>query len=381
MTEIIEGQLVLPDATRLGQLRIKDGQIASIEFERTGFVRPDITVPADRFISPGFIDLQVNGAFGKEFKSDTDAMNVVTGGLPRFGTTSICPTVTTRELSSYPEHLSRLLANYLPGRGTKFLGFHLEGPFLNPKKIGAQNPDILRTPSQCQYSEYVTEAVRIVTLSPELEGAPDFIRSLLADGRRVGVGHSTVSFDELTAVFDPERMMIVHIFNAMDGVRARDPSLATAGLVRSEYFVSLIADGIHVDPAVVRLVWKCKEDKRKLICITDGSAVSGLPEGVHLIGTRRIQKLPDRAVLEGTTTLVGSILTQNIAAKNLREFTQCTISEAVNTVSLNPAAFLGLEGRIGQIKIGAAADLTVFDKNFEVYNTIINGRLIWSRGD
>jgi len=238
---------------------------------------------------------------------------------------------------------------------------------------------LLREPIQCNYSDYVTADVAIVTLSPELEGSRDFIRSLIADGKKVGVGHSTIGCGELVEIFDEDNMMIVHVFNAMDGLQARAPGLAAAALERDNYYVSIIADGIHVDPTVVRVVWKCKRDKSRLMCITDGSAVSGLSAGTYAIGTRRIQKLSDRAVLEGTSTLVGSILTQNVAARNLRSFTGCTISQAVNAVSLNPAAFLSKQGRIGQIIAGGAADLVVHDETFEVEHTYIDGNLVWSR--
>jgi N-acetylglucosamine-6-phosphate deacetylase len=380
MTRVIEGMLVLPNEVRLGQVTIVNGQIGRVTLDEAAFVEPDVRVPRSLFVSPGFVDIQINGAFGKEFKTDVDALNPISEGLPKFGTTAICPTVTTRELTSYHDHLAALLKHYTSRTGTKILGFHLEGPFLNPKKVGAQNADLLKTPIQCDYSNYVTGDVLIVTLSPELDGSRDLIRSLLADGKKIGVGHSTIGYSELIELFDGENMMIVHVFNAMDGLQARAPGLAAAALERDDYYVSIIADGIHVDPAVVRVVWKCKQDKGRLICITDGSAVSGLPTGTHAIGARRIQKLPDRAVLEGTSTLVGSILTQNVAARNLRSFTGCSISQAVNAVSLSPATFLGKEARIGRIVAGGAADLVVHDENFEVEHTYIDGNLVWSRG-
>lgn len=381
MTKVIEGNLVLPDKVALGQIKIIDGKIATVTLDVSNFVEPQLRVDPNQFISPGFIDLQINGAFGKEFKSDPDALDVVTKGLPRFGTTAICPTVTTRELFSYSEHLALLLKSHTPGKSTKVLGFHLEGPFLNAKKVGAQNPGLLKTPAECDYSAYATRNVAIVSLSPELEGSAGFMGLLIADGKKVGIAHSVITYDELIELFDKENMMIVHIFNAMDGLQARSPGLVGAALERNDYYVSLIADGIHVHPTVVRIVWKCKQDKRRLLCITDGSAVAGLPDGTHAIGTRRIQKMPDRAVLEGTSTLVGSILTQNVAARNLRAFTGCSISEAVNTVSLNPATYLGQSHRMGQVKAETAADLVVHNENFEVQQTYIDGHLVWSRGD
>ena len=378
MIKVIEGTLNLPDGERFGQITVDFGKISAIENEKSQFVEPDLIVPNGQFVSPGFIDIQINGAFGKEFKSDIDSVDVITKGLPRFGTTAICPTVTTKNLSSYSSHIASLKEHYIVGTGSKVLGFHLEGPFLNPKKTGAQNADLLKTPLDCDLATYATPDVAIVTLAPELEGAPSLIELLISNGIKVGVGHSLATFDELVGVFDPDNMMIVHIFNAMDALQSRSPGVVGAALVNNDYFVSLIADGVHVDPAVVKIIWKCKEDKHKLFCITDGSAVTGLSPGTHTVGDRRIEKHSDRAVLEGTSTLVGSILTQNVAAKNLRTFTGCTISEAVNAVSLNPAMFLGVSGSLGQIQIGNIADLVIHDENFNIRQTYIDGQLVWS---
>jgi N-acetylglucosamine-6-phosphate deacetylase len=377
-TSVIEGWLVLPDRVDFGQLSIRDGRIAAVTFDRTNFVNADTIVDPQHFVSPGFIDLQINGAFGKEFKTDIDAINVVTEGLPQFGTTSICPTITTRDLASYPSHLTELKQHSKGHKGCKVLGFHLEGPFLNPKKVGAQNATLLKAPSECDYKTYAISDVTMVTLSPELAGATEFISALIADGKKVGVGHSLIEYDALTEVFDPQNMLIVHVFNAMEPLQSRSPGVVGAALDRNDYYVSIIADGVHLDPAVVRIVWKCKQDRRRLIAITDGSAVTGMPPGVHSIGSRRIAKLDDRAVLDGTSTLVGSILTQNIAARNLCAFTDCSISDAVNTVSLNPATFLGIENQIGQIKAGNAADLVIHDSNFEVLSTYVDGQVVWS---
>lgn len=381
MIKSIEGHIIFPDRVQLGQLLIDGQRISKIRLERRDFRDADLKLTDDEIISPGFVDVQINGAFGKEFKTDIDAVEIVRRGVLQFGTTAICPTVTTRKLATYREHLSGLRQNSKQGAGAKVLGFHLEGPFLNPKKVGAQSADLLALPIDCKYGEYVSDDVSIVTLSPELEGAPELIRRLISDGKRVGVGHSLVAYRDLVKIFDPKDMMIVHAFNAMADLGARSPGVIGAALERDDYFVSLIADGIHVDPTVVRILWKAKRDKSKLFGITDGSAVLGLKPGIHKIGSRSIERRTDRAVLEGTETLVGSVLTLNVAARNIREFTGCEVNEAINAVSLYPARFLGRDNDIGQIKVGNAADFAIIDRNFEVQRTIIDGLVVWSRGD
>ncbi|MCH8011223.1 MAG: N-acetylglucosamine-6-phosphate deacetylase [Candidatus Marinimicrobia bacterium] len=380
MTEIFEGQLVLPENVRYGQVVIKEGRIDTIHYNPEDFLTPTVKVPDDQYICPGFVDIQINGAFGKEFKSDVDAVEVIRTKLPKFGTTSFCPTVTTRPLDTYQDHVETLMQRVGTELGAKIIGMHLEGPFLNPSKVGAQNAALLHNPIDCPYEKYATEHIEIVTISPELEGSKEFIDRLIADGKKVGVGHSLIDYKELIDLFDSNNMMIVHVFNAMADLNSRKPGVVGAALEKDEYFVSLIADGIHVDPVTVRIFWKSKTDKKKVICITDGSAVSGMDVGIHKIGSRSIEKREDRAVLEGTETLVGSTLTLNVAARNLKAFTNCSLNEAINAVSLNPATYLGRQDEIGQLKAGNAADIVVIDNEFEVKHTYVDGILVLSNG-
>ena len=379
MTEVLEGQLVLPEKVALGQIIISNGLIEKIVLDEDAFTEPTRRLPSDELISPGFVDIQINGAFGKEFKTDTDAVDVVRNQITRFGTTSFCPTVTTIPIATYPKHLDELTQNVSNRPGAKVVGFHLEGPYLNPTKAGAQNADLLEVPADCPYEDYVDDRVAIVTLSPELEGSEALIDRLRSDGIKVGVGHSLIDYDSLVRLFVPEDMIIVHVFNAMADLNSRKPGVIGAAMDRDEYYCSVIADGIHVSPATVRIFWKSKTDKRKVICITDGSAVAGLDVGIHNIGSRSIEKREDRAVLEGTETLVGSILTLNVAAKNIQTFTGCSLSDAISCVSLNPATYLGKENEIGQIREGNAADLVILNDGFEVQRTIVDGEAVWSR--
>lgn len=377
MTETIQGNLVLSDGVIPGQLVMRQGKIEKIIKCESSFLPDAQKVPNDHLIAPGFIDLQINGAFGKEFKSDVGAIRAVCQGLPKFGTTSFCPTVTTKPFSDYPMYLKQLKDIASDASGAKWIGFHLEGPFLNPGKVGAQAADLMMEPADCDLSSYLSEDVRIVTLSPELRGGREFISALLDRGVRIGVGHSLISYDELVEVFDPARMMIVHVYNAMSDLNSRKPGVLGAALDRDDFYCSIIADGIHVSTPSVRIFWKCKKDKSKVMFITDGSAVAGLDEGIHQIGTRSIEKRADRAVLEGTETLVGSILTLNVAVRNMIEFTGCSTHEAINCASLNPARYLGVSDAIGELREGLAADIAILDRNFDVVRTYVNGSLVW----
>ena len=376
---MLEGSLLLNTGVVHAQAKLDGDRIAAVTTDPTKFEEATDRLPDGHVLSPGFIDIQINGAFGKEFKTDTDAVARVAPRLPEFGTTAFCATVTTMALGNYQDHLASLRKTSRGVTGARFLGFHLEGPALNPAKVGAQSADLLVEPDELKLDGYLDEATRIVTLAPELPGSEDLIARLTGRGVRIGVGHSLIDYDALLGIFDPEHMVIVHAFNAMSDLNSRKPGVIGAALDRDDYWVSVIADRIHVSDPSLRILWKAKRDKSKIIGITDGSAVTGLPVGLHQIGSRSIEKREDRAVLEGTETLVGSTLTLDAAARNLRQVTGCTVAEALRCVSRNPAAFLGLEEEVGRIAPGAYADLVVLDENLRVQRTMVGGNIVWER--
>jgi len=302
-------------------------------------------------------------------------VQVVARELVRFGTTAFCPTITTTDLNNYGNQSARLLEKFTDRSFARFLGFHFEGPALNPKKVGAQNAALLKTPREINAESYLaSEALKLVTFAPELDGADELIASLRHRGIRIGIGHSIVSYDELLKVFDPSTMMMVHLFNAMEPLASREPGIVGAALANDAFIASIIPDGIHTHAAIISVIWKAKADKRKIICVSDGSAVAGLPPGTYQVGERMITRQEDRATLPGGT-LVGSVLTLDQAVRNLIKFTGCGLSEAVNSVTLNPAAFLGIETTIGQIAVGRRADLVVLDADLFVMKTFVDGRL------
>lgn len=379
MIQIIEGNIVFPNKIEYGQLIIEDQKISEIILNKSEFRNADIIAKENEFISAGFIDLQINGAFGKEFKTDEDAIQVVSNEIYKFGTTSFCPTVTTSDINKYPSFTASLINNYKFAGQTKLIGLHLEGPMLNPQKVGAQNATLLKTPKEIDIDKYVNPNVKIVTFSPELEGSENFIEELKKRNIKIGFGHSTITYEQVTKIFDANNMMIVHLFNAMDGLGSREPGLAGAGMA-NDYYFSIIPDGIHLHNKTMEIVWNSKQNKNKLLSISDGSAVTGLEIGTYNIGERVITKSETKATLPNGT-LVGSILTLNNAVKNLMVLCGATLYEAINTVSLNPSSYLGLENEIGQIKIGNFADILIFDENIKISKTFINGKLIYSTNE
>jgi len=376
---IIEGRMVQSQEVITGQIHIKGGAIADVVSDRDSFQPASIRLAQDQVVVPGFVDIQINGAFGKEFKTDLDAVEVISHGLPEFGTTAFCPTVTTMASDRYTTWLDGLAASASRADGAIPLGFHLEGPALNPEKVGAQNSDLLRSPGDLDAAMYGRSDLRILTLAPELPGSWELASTLIGQGVRVGVGHSLIDYDDLVGSFDPAHMLVVHAFNAMADLNSRKPGVIGAVLDRDDFYCSVIADRIHVSDPTLRVLWKAKRDKSKIIGITDGSAVTGLDVGVHQIGSRSIEKREDRAVLEGTETLVGSTLTLDAAVRNLVAVTGCSLPEAVACVTRNPATLLGIGERKGSIAIGMDADLAVLDSSLRVVSTLIGGCTVWSK--
>jgi N-acetylglucosamine-6-phosphate deacetylase len=376
---VIEGRMILTDAVVEGQVHLDGNVIEDVVTDHDKFKPASVRLAPNHALAPGFIDIQINGAFGKEFKSDRDAVSSISAGLPEFGTTAFCPTVTTMASDHYASWLDRLAADLSRADGAIPLGFHLEGPALNPAKAGAQNADWLKTPDELAATVYGRDDLRILTLAPELSGAWTLAAKLIERGVRVGVGHSLIEYDEMVSSFDPEHMVVVHAFNAMADLNSRKPGVIGAVLDRDDYYCSVIADRIHVSDPTLRILWKAKRDKSKIIGITDGSAVTGLGVGIHQIGSRSIEKREDRAVLEGTETLVGSTLTLDAAIRNLLTVTDCSVPEAVACVTRNPATLLGCGDTKGSIVRGADADLVTLDSSLRVVSTMIGGRTVWNK--
>jgi N-acetylglucosamine-6-phosphate deacetylase len=257
------------------------------------------------------------------------------------------------------------------------LGLHLEGPFINPAKKGAHNPDYIRPPQADSAMDWTLKnGVRLVTLAPELPGALDLAARLLAGGVVVSAGHSMASFEQAQTAFDSGVRYGTHLFNAMPAMEHRQPGLAGALLADSRVVAGLIADGIHVHPAMVALAWKAR-GSRGLNLVTDAMTALGMPEGYYPLGDQTVKvdavsaRLPDG-------TLAGSILTLDQALRNLMTFTGASLAEVLPVVTGTPARLLGLE-RKGRITPGCDADLMLLSPSGRVYLTVVGGKVVYSQ--
>lgn len=368
----ISGRALIADHFTEATLLVADARVAAI---RRGIDRR-ADICADGWIAPGLIDLQVNGAYGFDFATDSASIANVAARLPATGVTAFLPTIITSPLEAYSRFLRDLERAMQDARGAQVLGAHLEGPYLSPKRAGAHNPNHLRAPNLEELATWVgSPMVRLVTLAPELPGALEMIRELRARGVVVSAGHSDASYAQALAGFDAGITWGTHLFNAMPPFSHREPGLVGA-LLSSDVPIGLIVDGIHVHPAAVKTAFRAK-GARGITLVTDAMAAMGMGLGRY--------PLSDRAVIVDATsarladgTLAGSILQMDAALRNVIEYTGCTLVDAITMASATPARVLGLEKK-GRLATDCDADLLILDKSLSVEMTVAHGEIVYRR--
>jgi N-acetylglucosamine-6-phosphate deacetylase len=331
-------------------------------------------------IAPGFIDLQVNGAYGCDFTVDPASIAPVAARLPETGVTGFLPTCITSPIESYAGWLDAAHQAALDARSercARVLGVHLEGVYFSPHKAGAHNPALLRPVDVeeilARYARH--PSVRVVTLAPELPGALDAIRALVERGIIVSAGHSNATYAEAEQAIAAGIRWGTHLFNAMHDLRHREPGLPAA-LLLSDIPVGLIVDGVHLHPAVVKLVYRLK-GAGGITLVTDAMAAMGNAPGTYNLGGYAVNVDEVSARLPNGT-LAGSILTMDGAVRNVIVQSGCTLAEALRMASASPAALLGLEQQ-GRIAPGCDADLVLLDGALHVQATLVRGEIVYRR--
>ena len=379
-TVIHDAAVVLPEGIATDvTVVVEDGLISALGEGgvREGDARPgDTTIDGTGLLlAAGLIDIQLNGGFGRDFTHEPDSVWAVGERLPEFGVTSFVPTVVSSHRPERDAMLRVLATGPPPGyRGAMPLGAHFEGPFLNPQAAGAHDPAALRTPSDAEadVAGWSAEAgVSIVTLAPELDGALELIAALAGRGVLVSAGHSQADYDQAVAGFDAGITYATHLFNAMPPLLHRAPGLVGAALADPRVTVGLIADGIHVHPAVVSVA-AATVGTGRLSLVTDATAALGMPPGRYVLGGRDVVLDATSVRLATDGTLAGSALTAADAVRRFRSMTGWEAADALSTMTSVPARLLGLNDR-GAIRVGGRADLTLLTRDLEVVATFVGG--------
>lgn len=324
---------------------------------------------ADCYILPGFIDCHVHGGGGKDLMQGGDAVESVTRHHAQHGTTSMLATTMTDQIPNIKAALIALDINNRVTGGSRLLGVHLEGPYINVNKKGAQ-PDPVKRADVPEFNELNAIApIKILTIAPEIEGHLDIIKTLAAQGVRVQVGHSTASYEEGVSALEAGATGFTHLFNAMNGLHHREPGLVGTALAHGQY-AEIIPDLLHVHPGAIKTALRAIPH---LFCVTDSTAASGMADGDYQLGSQTVTKCMGGVRL-ADGTLAGSALTMDVALQNLVSI-GLSLSDASNRLSLFPANYLN-EPQRGRLQIGAFSDIVTVNKKLKLTQVYIEGEKV-----
>ncbi len=372
--DIVENPLVL----------IEDGRVTEIASRPSHSIPPQarhVDLPG-AILAPGFVDIHIHGAAGFDvMEADAEGLAAVAALLAKHGVTSYFPTTVTasddatlRALDSLATATERA-AGDAPSTGARPLGIHLEGPFLSHARRGVHPTVLLQEPTLARFDRFWQASrghIKMMTIAPELPGALEVIAEAALRGVCVSLGHSDADFATTVRGIEAGGRHATHTFNAMRALGHRDPGILGAVLTDTRVSADIIADGIHLDPAIVRLFLKQKGAGQSVL-ITDGIAATGMPEGRYRLGPLEVDVKDGRATNNGS--LAGSVLTMDLAVRNVMAFAAWSLADAVRLATLNPAKAARLAERAGQLTPGAPADIAVLNPKGEVLQTILGGRI------
>ncbi len=324
-------------------------------------------------VSPGFIDLQLNGCGGVMLNDEVTAktIQIMHEANLKSGCTSFLPTLIT----SSDEDMRQAVAaarEYHSKYENQSLGLHLEGPYLNVMKKGIHSVDHIR-PSEDNMIDFMcnnADVIAKVTLAPE-HNDHQHIERLKAAGIVVSIGHTNATYAEARKGFESGITFATHLFNAMTPMAGREPGVVGAIYDTPDVYAGIIADGFHVDYANIRIAHKIKGEK--LVLVTDATAPAGADMDYFIFVGKKVYYRDGKCVDENGT-LGGSALTMIEAVQNTVEHVGIALDEALRMATLYPARAIGLDEKLGRIKKGMVANLTVFDRDFTVQATVVNGQ-------
>ncbi len=377
MTSIAyRGKAVVGTHTEDSTIVIENGVITSIQRQLLSDGNlPETVIDAD-LVSPGLIDLQVNGGWGKQVTADPADIDHISKSQLETGVTAWLPTVVTSAAETYPP-VFEAWSKHNPDAGAVPLGYHLEGPFITLEKKGAHNPDFIEAASEELFQSWLEQdSVKLVTLSPERGHGIRRIREMVAKGILVSLGHTNSTYEEFVAGIDAGARKATHLFNAMTSIHHRAPGAMVATLVDDRVTAGLIPDGVHSHPATVRLAIKTK-GVDGIVIVSDMMAACGLGPGTYGLGTMQVTVTEESARL-ADGTLAGSILSMDQALRNLVDWSECTPAEAIHMMTTVPARLLDDPSR-GRLVVGARADIATWNRDLQPETVMVGGKIQWSQ--
>jgi len=358
---------------------IEDGAIASISTRSASPINPDAHVLefSGSTLAPSFFDVHIHGAAGHDvMEASPDALNAVARFLAFRGTGSFLATTVTAPLDATlraVEGISKYIAQSKQEGMARVLGIHLEGPFLSHEKRGVQPAEHLLAPDIATFDRLVDAGqghVRLMTIAPELPGAPELTAHAARRGVRISLGHSNATAAEARTAIAHGAVSATHTFNAMRALDHREPGILGAVLTDDQLFSELICDGVHSAREISRLWWRAKGPQRAIL-VTDAMSATGMPDGEYQLGGFAVQVAHGRAMRDGV--LAGSVLTLDRALTNFVEITGAEVEDGLRLMTANPALMTDLERDTGFLAQGRPANLVAVSPQGELIASLVNG--------
>lgn len=329
------------------------------------------------YVIPGLIDVHFHGAMGYDFCDASDeGISAIAAYEASRGVTSICPTTMTLPEERLVPIVASVAAHEAAAGEAGIVGINMEGPYIAPDKVGAQNPAYVRSASIEEFGRLQQQAkglIKLVDVAPEQPGNLEFIRQVSHDVR-VSVAHTCTGYDDACAAFDAGARHITHLFNAMPALHHREPGPIAAGAERNDITAEIIADGVHIHPAMVRLAFALFGDDR-MILISDSLRACGFGDGEYELGGQQFFVKGNRATI-ANGSLAGSVSDVMACMRTAVRTMGIPLTSAVKAATVNPARALGLDGKLGAIAPGYQADAVVLDRDLNIKHVVLRGKAI-----
>jgi N-acetylglucosamine-6-phosphate deacetylase len=364
-------------------LHIVKGKIKQIlaSSELTPVSSSNVIHEPESIVVPGFIDLHVHGARGRDVMDGTlESLQTLSSSLASHGTTSFLATTLSAPDSDLEVALRGFTAHRQKVDGARALGIHLEGPYLNPARRGTHNTSHIRRADLQAFRRLVQfsgNTIRKITLAPEMDDDLRVTREATALGIQISIGHSDATAEQAKAAADNGATVATHTFNAMRPLHQREPGILGVVLTDDRLFAEVIADGVHVHPLALRLLLRAKGVDRTLL-VTDGVSAVDMPDGHYPLGDKTVV-VRGNECRDSDGALAGSTLTLDRAVRNLVNWLDMPIQQAVAAATAVPARSLRITASKGILAPEADADLVFLDSELRVTKTMVGGRIVYSR--
>lgn len=339
-----------------------------------------IEIPKNCIAVPGFIDIHTHGGFNKDaMDGDVDGLKCIAKESLKSGTTSFYPTTLTESKENIEKSLKTIdyyMKNF-NDYGAEVLGVHLEGPFLNKSFKGAHDEHLIVNPNIEDFKKFEETCKNIKIVTYAIENDIDFLFTKYLKSKNIvsSIGHSDSNFEKISEALKIRDFNITHFYNGCSSHSHRNPGVVTAGLYFDNIMIEMICDGIHVNKDVVKTTLKLKGSD-KIILITDSMRARGLKDGIYKLGGLDVIKKGNEARLK-SGNLAGSTISMNDAFKNIINYTNCSLEDAVAMTSTNASIRLGINNRKGTLDLGKEADICILDENLDVIRTYKKGKIVF----